>query len=593
MAEKKTIIKGMYNWTFLVIVIVALILINIISSFLNKRWDVTEDQRFSLTEGTIDYLSNEKSFKNRISIRIYFDGNLPSELKHFRNSIEDKLKEFKEYAGKRIEFQFINPKTGTEAEQQSLYETLYAKGKGIMPMDVVYMKDGDQHQLLLWPGAVIDYEGSTVHTIQFLPGTPPGKPFQLQGMTEMIENSINNLEYMLISSLRRATQVMKPRIAFLQGHDELKYCQTQRARALISPYYSITDITIKDSLAALDNVDGLIIARPRTPFSEKDLYIIDQFVMRGGKLMCFIDALNIDEDTLNNKGVTHTTRYNTGLDRMLFDYGLKLNDNYVIDAQCVPKAVPMAKQSLIPWFFHILATPSKHPITRNLDFVSLKYTSEVQFVGSSKNVLTPILTSSANSTRTGMAPMVNLGLALNYGKNPELVPNPTDKKNQICLAGLAEGFFESHYKNRIVDEFAKNPLSKYKEKSNKEGRVILVGNGRFLENKYDSMPNRDGKTMMYRPTQLNDLRFDPKLAELGMQHSFGNQEFIQNLVDYMLGESSVIDIRSRQIDVHGINNEKIKADAGFYKIINLLIPCGIILILAFVMYSIRKRKYSK
>ncbi len=593
MAEKKTIIKGMYNWTFLVIVIVALILINIISSFLNKRWDVTEDQRFSLTEGTIDYLSNEKSFKNRISIRIYFDGNLPSELKHFRNSIEDKLKEFKEYAGKRIEFQFINPKTGTEAEQQSLYETLYAKGKGIMPMDVVYMKDGDQHQLLLWPGAVIDYEGSTVHTIQFLPGTPPGKPFQLQGMTEMIENSINNLEYMLISSLRRATQVMKPRIAFLQGHDELKYCQTQRARALISPYYSITDITIKDSLAALDNVDGLIIARPRTPFSEKDLYIIDQFVMRGGKLMCFIDALNIDEDTLNNKGVTHTTRYNTGLDRMLFDYGLKLNDNYVIDAQCVPKAVPMAKQSLIPWFFHILATPSKHPITRNLDFVSLKYTSEVQFVGSSKNVLTPILTSSANSTRTGMAPMVNLGLALNYGKNPELVPNPTDKKNQICLAGLAEGFFESHYKNRIVDEFAKNPLSKYKEKSNKEGRVLLVGNGRFLENKYDSMPNRDGKTMMYRPTQLNDLRFDPKLAELGMQHSFGNQEFIQNLVDYMLGESSVIDIRSRQIDVHGINNEKIKADAGFYKIINLLIPCGIILILAFVMYSIRKRKYSK
>ena len=593
MAEKKTIMKGMYNWTFLAIVIAAIVLINIISSFVSKRWDVTEDQRYSLSEGTIDFLSNKKSFKNRISIRIYFDGNLPSELKHFRNSIEDKLKEFKEYAGKRIEFQFINPMTGTESEQQLLHETLYAKGKGIMPMDVAYTKDGSQNQLLLWPGAIIDYEGTTANTIQFLPGTPPGKPYTLQGMTEMIENSINNLEYMLISSLRRATQESKPRIAFLQGHGELKYCQTQRARALISPYYSLTDITINDSVSALDNVDGLIIARPQSSFSDKDLYIIDQFVMRGGRLMCFIDALKIDEDTLNAKGATHSIRYNLGIDRMLFDYGLKLNDNFVIDAQCAPKVVPLAKQSLIPWFFHILATPSKHPIARNLEFVSLKYASEVQFVGNNKNVLTPILTSSSNSTRTGMAPMVNLGIALNYGKNPELVPNPKDKSNQICLAGLAEGSFESHYKNRIVDEYANNPIAKYKERSVKEGKVLLVGNGRFLENKYDSMPSRDGKNMMYRPTQINDLRFDPKLAEIGLQHSFGNQEFIQNLVDYMMGENSVIDIRSRQIDVHGINNEKIKADAGFYKIMNLLIPCGVILLLAFVMHYLRKRKYSR
>lgn len=593
MSEKKITIKGIYNWTFLAIVIVAIILLNVISSLLNKRWDITEDQRYSLTEGTIDFLSNEKSFKNRISIRIYLDGNLPSELKHFRNSIEDKLKEFKEYAGKRIEFQFINPMVGTEAEQQALQETLYAKGKGIMPMDLVYMKDGAQNQLLLWPGAVIDYEGSTVNTIQFLPGTPLGKPYQLQGMTEMIQNSINNLEYMLISSLRRATQETKPRIAFLQGHGELKYQETQRARALISPYYSIADITLNDSLAALDNVDGLIIARPTQPFSDKDMYIIDQFVMRGGRLMCFLDALQLNEDSLNAKGVTHTTRYNLGLDRMLFDYGLKINDNYVIDAQCVPKSVPLAKQSLIPWFFNVLATPTNHPIARNLDFVSFKYVSEVQFVGTSKNLLSPIMTSSSNSTRTGLAPMVNIALALNYGKNPELVPNPKDKSNQICLAGLAEGVFESHYKNRIVDEYAKNPIANFKERSTKEGKVMLVGNGRFLENKYDSMPSRDGKTMMYRPTPINDLRFDPKLAELGLQHSFGNQEFIQNLVDYMMGESSVIDIRSRQIDIHGIDTEKIKRDAGFYKVINLLIPCGIILLLAFVMHGIRKRKYAR
>ncbi len=593
MAEKKTIMKGMYNWTFLAIVIVAIILINVISSFTNKRWDATKDQRYSLSKGTIDFLSDTSTFKDRLNIKIYLEGNLPSELKHFRNAIEDKLKEFKEIAGNRIEYQFINPMVGTEQEQLTLHQTLYGKGKGIMPMDVDYTKDGSLNQLLLWPGAVIEYGGSTANTIQFLPGTPPGRPYHLDAISEMVQNSINNLEYILMSSIRRATQNKKPRVAFLQGHGELKYCNTQRMRALLSPYFGLTDITINDSLAALNNVDGLIIARPTSAFSDKDLYIIDQFVMRGGRLMCFLDALNIDEDTLDKKGTTHTIRYNTGIDRMLFDYGLKINDNYILDVNCAPKSVPFAKQSIIPWFFHVLATPTKHPIARNLETVSLKYVSEVEFVGASKtNVTSKILTSSSNSTRSGMAPMVSLGLALNYGKNPELVPDPENESNKICVAGLIEGKFDSHFKNRIVDEFAKNPAIIFNERSAKEGKVLLVGNGRFIENKYDSMPSKDGKNMLYRPSQINDLRFDPKLAELGIQHSFGNQEFIQNLADYMMGDNSIIDIRSRQIDVHGINNEKIKEDAGFYKIMNLLIPCGIILVLAFLMHFLRKRKYS-
>lgn len=593
MSEKTKFGKGIFNWTFLVIAIVAAVLINIISSFVYKRIDMTEDQRYSLSQGTINFLENKDNFENRLSLKIYLDGNLPAELKHFRNAIEDKLKEFKQFAGDRIEYQFINPNVGTENEQQILFESLYSKGNGIIPMDVVYMKDGSQSQMLLWPGAVIDYGGSTVHTIQFLPGTPPGKPYDLNGMTEMIENSINNLEYILISSLRRATQKAKPRVGFLQGHGELSFAQTQRARALISPYFAIADVQINDSLAALDNIDGLVIARPTQKFSDKELYIIDQFVMRGGRLMCFMDALYLDEDTLSAKGITHTTRYETGLEKVLFDYGLKLNDNYVVDARCAPKAVPFAKQSLIPWFFHVLATPTSHPISRNLEPVSLKYVSEVEFVGNSKNTLTPILTSSSNSNVTGLAPMVSLAMPLNYGKNPELVANPEDEVNKVCLAGLAEGNFDSHFKNRIVDEFANNPIAKYKEKSIQEGKVLLIGNGRFIMNSYDSMPNKNGDAFMYRPTSFNDLRMDAELAQIGVPIYFGNQEFFQNLMDYMMGDNSVLDIRSRQIDIHAIDKEKIKADADFYKVINLLLPVGIILLFAFVMGYIRKRKYSQ
>lgn len=593
MAEKKKFSKGIFNWSFFAIVAVAIILINIISSFLYKRIDMTEDNRYSLSEGTIAFLENPDNFQNRLSLKIYLDGNLPAELKHFRNAIEDKLKEFKQYAGDRIEYQFINPNVGSENEQQSLFESLYGKGKGIIPMDVVYMKDGSQSQLLLWPGAVIDYGGTTVNIIQFLPGTPPGKPYNLNGITDMIENSINNLEYMLISSLRRATQKSKPRVGFLQGHGELSFAQTQRARALIAPYYAIADVTINDSLAALDNIDGLIIARPNQKFNQRELYIIDQFVMRGGRLMCFMDALNLDEDSLNKNGMTHTTRNETGLERMLFDYGLKINDNYVVDARCAPKAVPFAKQSLIPWFFHVLASPTSHPISRNLEPVSLKYANEIQFVGNSKNTLTPILTSSPNSNVTGLAPMVSLAMPLNYGKNPELVGNPTDEINKRCLAGLAEGKFESHFKNRIVEEFAKNPISKYKEKSSKEGKVLLIGNGRFIANSYDSMPAKNGQGFMYRPSEFNDLRMDPDLAKVGVPLYFGNQEFFQNMADYMMGDHSVIDIRSRQIDIHAIDQEKVKSDGDFYKVTNLLLPVLLILLFAFIMSVIRKRKYAQ
>lgn len=591
MAEKKKITKGLFNWTFLGIVVIALILINIISSFLYTRIDMTEDQRYSLTNGTVAFLENEEQFKNRISIKIYLEGNLPAEIKHFRDEIEAKLVEFKQIAGDRIEYQFLDPNVGTEGEKQALFEQLYAKGKGIMPLEIVYMKDGSQSKMMLWPGAVIDYGGTTVQTIQFLPGTPVEHPYVLDELTDLIDNSTKNLEYILVSSLRKTTQVKKPRIAFLQGHGELNFQQTQRVRSLIAPYFSIADITINDSIAALDNVDGLIIARPTQKFSDKDLFVIDQFVMKGGRLMCFIDALYLNEDTLNRNGSTHTMRYETGIERMLFDYGLKLNDNYVVDVSCVDKPVPFANQSKIPWFFHVLATPTKHPISRNLEPVSLKYTSQVDSISGETYKFSTVLTSSTNASVTGLAPMVSLGMPLNYGENPVLVPNPTEERNKVILAGLTEGKYESHFKNRIVEEYSNNPAARFLAKSSKEGKVLLIGNGRLIANSYDSMPARNGQGYMYRPTQFNDLRMDLEMASINIPVYFGNQEFFQNLVDYMLGDNSVLDIRSRQIDIHAIDKEKVKADATFYKIINLLIPVVLVLIFAFVMGIIRKRKY--
>jgi gliding-associated putative ABC transporter substrate-binding component GldG len=589
--------KGLYNWTVLGLLAAVLVLLNFIGSMLYFKLDMTKDQRYSLANSTVDYLSDKKNFENRISIQIYLDGNMPSELKNFQNALKDKLKDFKRIAGTRIEFLFTDPNVGTEDEINALRAQLYERGKGILPLEILYLKDGTQSQMLLFPGALLSYSVNGITkegVVQFLPGTQPGRPYALEQMSEMIENALNNLEYNLLSAMRRLTQTSKPTIAFLQGHGELNPAQTMRARALISPYYQIKDVALNDSIAALKDVDGLIIADPQTPFSQKDLYLIDQFVLRGGKLLCFMKTLALNEDTLNATGMTHTTRKNLLLDRLLFDYGIKIKENYVLDANCAPKIVPFAETAFLPWFYHMLATPSLHPMTRNVDPISLKYANEIEFVQLPKAQLTPILTSSSNAIPSGLQPLVNLALPLNYGKNPKLVDNPEDPINKLCVAGLSEGFFQSHFKNRIVAEFANSKDANYLEESQKETKILVVGNGSFIRNSYDSILDPQKiNSYLYRPIAINELKVDAELAQRRIPIIFGNQELFQNMVDYMMGDNSVLDIRSRQIDIKEIDKEKIKSSSLFYKSINMMLPLLLILALAFLMNWIRLRRYTR
>ena len=607
---KKKFQKKFFNWTILLIIIVCVILLNIISSFMSYKIDMTKDLRFSLANGTKSFLENKKNIESRIMIKIYLEGNLPAEIANFKNSIENKLKDFKSIVGNQIEYEFINPNEGSKETQNELFEQLFDGGKGIQPMEISYSKDGEQRKLMIWPGAKLSYSVNGINKssyIQFLPGTK-SRPYDLSQLGDILENAQVYLEYNLISSIRRLTLNEKKRIAFLHGHGELNLNQTLRARGLIAPYFSIDDITLNDSIGALDNLGGLIIADPQTPFSSKDLYIIDQFVMNGGKLMCFMNTLQIDEDSLKINGEKNTFRKNLKLENMLFDYGIKLNENYVKDAACVSKIISVGKDEnpLLKWFFHVLASPSSHPITRNIEPVSLKYVNEITLMPKENSTLFPLLNSSSNSDRTGLAPFISFiqsyQMRKEYGDKvyEKLVENPEDKSNQLCLAALAEGYFESHFKNRIAEEFTNNPDSKYNSKSIKKGKVIVVGNGQFIANKYDSIQKRNSEEYAYFPNEeINDLKMDaelwrnggPEAAKRGNGLFFGNQDFFQNIVDYMMGYNFALDIRSRQIDIKENDKEKIKLEGNFYKLINMTVPIVLILLLALFWIIIRKKKY--
>jgi gliding-associated putative ABC transporter substrate-binding component GldG len=280
---------------------------------------------------------------------------------------------------------------------------------------------------------------------------------------------------------------------------------------------------------------------------------------------------------------------------MLFDYGLKINDNYVVDARSAPKYLPQSKTGAIPWYFNVVATPTSQAISRNIGGVLLQYASEVQFVGESdKIVQTPVLTSSTNASVTGLAPMLSLAMALNYGNDPKFNENPKDENNKICLSGIAEGMFSSHFKNRIVDAFAKSKEVDYHEQSVKEGKVLVVGNGSFIRNYYDSIPNQVGG-FNYVPSQFNNLKFDEINLKLqGFDYlTYGNQEFFQNMVDYMMGDNSILDIRSKQIEIHAIDKVKVEKYAPTIRLINMIIPSLLILIVGLILFGLRKKKYTK
>ena len=598
--------KGIFNWSYFLGITIALILLNIIGALVNLKIDMTEDSRFSLSSGTERFLSDKQNFENRISIKIYLEGELPAEILSFRNAIEDKLKDFKSIAGDRIEYQFINPNKGHANKKEEYFFLRGIFEKGILPTKVVYVKNGVQSQLIVWPGAEVSYSSNGVVKetyLQFLPGTPNGEPIELNRINPIIENSLNNLEYNILSALRKISQRDKKRIGFLQGHGELKEPQTMNARAVLSPYFYLTSLSFnsRESLNELNDLDGLIIANPTQPFSPLDLYFIDQFVMNGGRLMVFMNALSHNEDSLSKNLMEHTTRKNLKLDKMLFDYGINIHENYVFDRICGYRKVRMDQASSLSWPYHVLASPSLHPITRNIDPVSLEYCNELQLIQTPGVKLTKILNSSANANRSGLAPQISIADFQIFGENPAFVENPEDPINKITLAAIAEGQIPSHFVNRDVlinvDTLASiipNNFRKKRTISTKETKVFVVGNGTFLANDYDSV-FRAGKYEYTAspPFPFNALKYS-RIPDLnGRPLIYGNQEFIQNLVDYMMGDNSVLDIRSKQIEFKEMDKMKLQAKAEFYRYLNLILPLAFILALAVLMFISRKQKYLR
>lgn len=581
-----------YDWTFFLALAAILIFINIISAFFFIRWDLTEDKRYSLTEQTKAYLKNDANFDETVFIKVYLEGDLPADLKMIRNAIEDKLRDFKVYAGSRIEYEFIDPNEGTEEDKNELGKNLYNKGEGIKPTDLTISSVNETKSSIIWPGAEISYQGEVKGYVQFFNRM---RLHSNENFKPIAEGAINNIEYHLLNGIRLAVAERKPRIGFLQGHGEWQEKNTLVFRSLLKKNYALRDVYIDGYIHALDELDGLIIAGPNEPFSDKDLYVIDQFLLRGGRLMCFIDPVFVDRDTLFRQGATQSVAKPLRINDNLYKYGMRLNTDLIVDGQCGYEYIPGHPQKVLPWIFFPIANNTDHPVSRNIDPVILRYASSIDFVGMDTNKRIALLESSGN-TGIRRAPgrvdyrFVNLPA--------EFTTDPDDPMNKVVLAGIVEGNFKSAFRNQIIaPEFKNNPDANILERSTQASKILLVGDADLVTNRFDSLYSKDLGKWDYRPINFDEFKFDPYDPNIlsGKQMPmfiYGTAEFLLNAVDYVMGDESVLGVRSRRITIKPLNEQKIANHARFWQVVNVVLPVLLILLVGIVMAYIRKRKYT-
>jgi len=573
--------RDLLNFAGLIAIIV---IANYILSFFYGRFDLTADKRHSLSPNTITLLEDDNRLNDPIFLKIYLAGDLPADIKKISNAIEEKLDEFANYAGNKIQYEFIDPNGEDDpAFNMEVQKNIYQDG--IRPCDIQILKSGQMEVKTVWPGAIIEYKGLTADRIQFFNKRILYSNEDARGLAD---RTINNLEYQLISAIRRVTAKNKQTVAFLQGHNELDAWQTAEVRGGLARYYFTEDVEIAGKLNALDEVDALIVAQPKLAFNEKDKFIIDQFVMNGGKVLWFIDPIDVNRDSLYMTGETFGVSANLNIEKdMIYKYGVRLNSNTIIDKDCAPTYIPGHPLEVLDWYFYPNLQRSNHPITKNIDPVKSEYASSLDLVNSENTAITKsILLHSSFNSKAFKAPVrINFGIV-----NVEPKSNSTEGEGEFPVAVMLEGQFTSAFENRVPEVLSQSPDFTMRNKSDST-KMLVVSDGDIIRNEVDTKV-QDGQTL-YKAIPMEMDVFGVQNANGSPKYVYGNKDFVLNCIDYMLDDFSLIDVRAKTITMRVLDMQKINEEKDFWKFLNILFPILFIILLNIVQHIIRLRKYAR
>ncbi len=559
------------------IVIALIIVVNIIGNAKFARLDLTEDKLHSLSDNTIDFLENE--IDQVINIEIYLDGQFPAFIQKLKNSIKEKIEEFQAYAGKKVKFRFVNPNEDKELAKELKQQLAQL---GLYPSFILSKEEGSEEFTEIWAGAKILY-GEKQQAIQFLPGG------NFLVSPAHVHTAVNQLEYNFVKAFWQLTNQSRDNIAFLRGHGELTNKEAWSIQYELKQFYNvdtvqIIDSTGKENIKSLDKFQALIIAKPTEPFNEREKYVIDQYVMKGGKVFWLIDNLDVPEDSLAISEVVHTFQYDLNIDDMLFKYGARVNKNLVADINSGPIMRKNNYKVLDHWFLYPkLTNQNTSELTHNVAPIKIRYGSTVEAVGSQNIKKTVILETSKNYK------VLPARFRISYGYNQHgyrpIDSLRTDPDATKPLALLLEGEFTSHFKGRIIDKYVNDPTANYLEKS-KANKMVVIGDGDLIRNELGM--SEKGQLLPY------GLQFEPIVRDQNNQVAtmYGNGIFFTNLMDRMMGNEHLISLRSRMKIVRLLNREEISINRRSWQTFNLTIPVILVVVLGLVQWYIRRRKFA-
>jgi gliding-associated putative ABC transporter substrate-binding component GldG len=471
---------------------------------------------------------------------------------------------FRDYSGNKVHFSFTDPATAISQKARAEFMADLA-AKGIQPTNVIDTRDGQRVEKLIFPGVVVSY-GGTETGVMLLKGN------KARTSEEEINQSIEGIEFEIANAIYKLTADDPPLVGVVAGHGELEGPSALSFDRAVAGLYHTRRIDLQDP--SLSRCDVLVIAKPTSPFSDIDKYRLDQYIMSGGRVMFLIDKLDASMDSAAQAN-HFAFPYETGLDDMLFRYGVRVNPDLVQDRYAArypvitgqrPDGTPQIH--LMEWpFFPLINRFADHPITHNLDRVLTRFVSSIDTVKAEGVKKTPLLLTSEYS-RTLMAP-VNVNIN-------ELRRNLTAEQfteKFVPVAYLLEGTFTSLFKNRFLPEGADQ--GSFKEQSIATSMVV-VADGDIIRNEI----NR-------RTGEPQPLGFDPFT-----NYTFANQDFLLNAISYLVDEDGLIRARKKEISIRPLNREKIADERLKWQSINLGIPLLVLIVFGVSRSYWRRRKFA-
>ena len=546
------------------------ILINVVSKFLFTSVDLTADKRFTMTEKTKELIPQ---VKENMTVKIFLEGeNFPAGFRRLRSQVEQFMKQLRKLNPK-IQYEFLDPLSGTLEEQQG--RVIEMQKDGIDPVRLTVSDGASSSEQRTFPYAQILY-GSRVVSVNLLESQSPGQPQEI-----ILNNSAALLEYKLTNSIQHLIKKSKPNLVFIEGHGELALQQTAALERELRKFYDTGHMRLDSIVNISSEIDAVIVAKPKKAFSERDKFLIDQYVMNGGNMLWMVDRLDASLDSISRHGVYVPSEYELNLDDLWFKWGFRPNADLVLDIEStrIPLQVGQMggkpKYELFPWFYHPLVGPrTKHPIGINLDRVNLMFAGSIDTVRTALPVKKTALLLSSPYTRIQRSPM-RLGFDMAHDKpDPDKFP-----RANVPMAWLLEGQFSSLYKNRVPQSFldALNKMDlNYKEASS-GSKIVVVSDGDIAKNLFRA----DSRQF----SAIGFNKYENRVVG-------GNRDFVINAIDYLVDENGIMESRNKELKLRILDSVRTDKEKGKWQFINIALPLLIFLLLGILNHFWRKKKYT-